>query len=641
MASFVLNIILFAAAVLVFGLWFIRSDIVEIIFPNTSPITAFALILLLLARHLLPHKPTRRVAQALIGLTVAISILALIEQIFHVDLRVNQLFVFSALADAPHLFAPSIAVVFILFSAALFFPDTRLPNRDKWGQLFIISVMTIAGIALLGHLYDVEQFYQTPGVPPMSLTTTVLVLLTCFVLLFPERDRGFLALMTTSGSAGVMMRRVLPLIIVFPHILGLLFVRTSRTQILPIAAGTVLSVIIMEVVLIGVFWWNAQTIDRIDHERSRLERTLREGEARYRALFEHSSDMIVIIDDQVRYIDANPQAERLTGYSRDELLSPHVSNLMAKAILEDRHEFFEQFKKEGYIGGEYLLKRKDGEELTVDFSATIIAPGVYQAVLHDITAYKQVEEKLRRALDKERELNELKSRFVSIVSHEFRTPLSIIRSSSDLMLMYKDRMTNQQRQDRLENIQTQVTHMSELLEDVLTLGKAGAVGLDFRPQLIDLNAFCKEVIAAFSLTTPSYEIVFTGTDSYAPATVDTKLLRQALTNLLSNAVKYSPNEKQIYFDLECRSAEAVIRIRDFGIGIPEEDQARLFDHFQRASNVGDISGTGLGLAIVKQAVEAHGGRIQFRSGHGTTFIVVLPSFQEPIALVSPDRSVQR
>ena len=634
------SIIAFAIAISIFFLWLIHSETVKTIFPATGPVTAFGFILLLIATYCFRHKTTRRAAQALIFTVVVISLLALAESLFSIDFQVNQLFVVGALADAPHLFAPNIALTFILISAALPLPYSTLPNRHKWSQLLLIVVAIIAGIAFLGHLYNVEQFYQAPAGPPMSLTTCVLALLICVVILYPQRDQGLLCIVTTPTSGGLMMRRVLPLIIVLPHVFGLFFLYGTDNIFLPLQAWTVLFIITVVTILIGVVWWNSQKIDTAERARMLLEQTLRENEARYRALFEHSSDTILITNDDAHYIDANPQAECLTGYTRAELLQLRVGDLTGLKSPRTGKDLYEQLKKDAGISGEYILKRKDGQEIAIEYTATKIAPGVYQSVLHDISEYKRVEENLRRALAKERDLNELKSRFIAIVSHEFRTPLSIIRSSTDLMLIYKHRMTEKQSQERLENVQAQVSHMVQLLEDVLTLGKAGMVGLEFNPELVDLNAFCTQLVADFSLTISTHEIVFTSADSYIPATIDQKLLRQALTNLLSNAVKYSPEENQILFDLECRDAEVVFRIRDFGIGIPVEDQARLFEHFHRASNVGGISGTGLGLSIVKQAVEAHGGRINFHSTSGTTFVVVLPSFQSPTtkALISAGRS---
>jgi signal transduction histidine kinase len=222
-----------------------------------------------------------------------------------------------------------------------------------------------------------------------------------------------------------------------------------------------------------------------------------------------------------------------------------------------------------------------------------------------------------------------------MVSHEFRTPLSTILTSADLVTKYGDRMTEERKREHLANVKDQVHQLTRLLEDVLTLGKAESVGMDFCPMLLNLKPFCDKLIeeVQHAIGVP-HRIVMTMSDGSCAETLaaDEKLLRHIVSNLLSNAMKYSPEGSSIYLDVVCADGWATIRVRDEGIGIPEEDQARLFESFQRARNVGSISGTGLGLAIVKRAVEAHRGTISFESKEevGTTFTVTIPVALETI-----------
>jgi len=244
----------------------------------------------------------------------------------------------------------------------------------------------------------------------------------------------------------------------------------------------------------------------------------------------------------------------------------------------------------------------------------------------DITERKKMEDDLRAALKKERELGELKSRFSSMVSHEFRTPLATIQSSNDLLKRYGDRMSEERKIEHIEEVEAQIRHLTGLLDDIMTISKAETVGLDFNPAPLDLEHYCDEMVEQFRLIAGKQRIHYTCANPCSQAVMDGRLLHRVLNNLLSNAIKYSAPESTVYFNLSCEAEYATIEVRDEGIGIPEDDLDSLFEIFHRAKNVGDINGTGLGLAIVKRAIEVHGGSISVKSelGVGTTFSVFLP-----------------
>ena len=247
-------------------------------------------------------------------------------------------------------------------------------------------------------------------------------------------------------------------------------------------------------------------------------------------------------------------------------------------------------------------------------------------IVRDITKRKQVEQEIRHALEKEKELNELKSRFVTMTSHEFRTPLATILSSGELLEHYSHKWSEEKKLSHLQRIQSAVKRMTELLNDVLLLGKAEAGKLEFNPTQVNLTEICRELVEEVQLTTTSHTIIFHPKNSCATASIDLKLLRHILINLLSNAVKYSPNSDRVEFEATCDCSAAIFRIRDHGIGIPASEIKRLYESFYRGGNVASIPGTGLGMTIVKKAVERHGGTIDVDSqvNVGTTFTVTLP-----------------
>ena len=245
----------------------------------------------------------------------------------------------------------------------------------------------------------------------------------------------------------------------------------------------------------------------------------------------------------------------------------------------------------------------------------------------DIDDRKRAETELLAAVQREKELSEMKSKFVSTASHEFRTPLATMLSSAELLEHYSESLSPAEKLKLLQTIQGGAKRMSEMIDDVLTLGRAesGVLRLNLGPT--NLRELCGRVVSEFRIGQGRQHII-TLDDRFdrLEAYMDERLLRHILNNLLSNAVKYSPPGSEVTFSLARRDEQAAIEIQDRGIGIPLEDQPRMFESFHRASNVENRPGTGLGLAIVKKAVELHGGEISLSSavGSGTRFTVMLP-----------------
>ena len=275
------------------------------------------------------------------------------------------------------------------------------------------------------------------------------------------------------------------------------------------------------------------------------------------------------------------------------------------------------------------IQLADGRTFELDYVPIIVA-GNYCGHLwmySDITARKRSEAEMHQALQREKELGELKSRFVTNTSHEFRTPLTAILSSSELLEHYRHQWTEEKQTIHIHRIQKSVKHMTQLLNDILIIGKAEAGRLEFKPKLLNLAQFCRELAEELQLNSQNnHKICLNYQSKCTQVFLDEKLLRHILTNLLANAMKYSPGESTINFFVACQDSQAIFNVQDQGIGIPEEDQIHLFESFHRATNVGNIQGTGLGLSIVKKCVEVHGGDIWVNSqvDQGTTFTLTLP-----------------
>jgi PAS domain S-box-containing protein len=274
------------------------------------------------------------------------------------------------------------------------------------------------------------------------------------------------------------------------------------------------------------------------------------------------------------------------------------------------------------------------EVRTLELSAVLIQWNQRDATLlfvMDATARHQAERTQRIAMQKQTELNDLKSRFISMASHEFRTPLATIHGSVELLMHYEDRMTAAKKLHTLEKIDDAVDRMTHMLENVLQIGRTDAGQLQFRPKAMSITTFCLNVVDELRNAMGSQFARVLLTLDLPPTdnlyVLDEALMRNIVGNLISNAVKYSPRGGNVRLSVAEQPNHITLAVRDEGIGIPLEDQARLYQSFHRASNVGSIAGTGLGLSIVKEAVLCHRGTISVDSivDCGSCFTVMLPT----------------
>ena len=252
----------------------------------------------------------------------------------------------------------------------------------------------------------------------------------------------------------------------------------------------------------------------------------------------------------------------------------------------------------------------------------------HRRLMEDFARTEALAGQRERELQVEREVGRLKSTFVSMVSHEFRTPLGVIQAAGESLGRYFQRLTEAQRAELLGDIAKSTRRMNDLIEEVLLLGKVESGKMECRPAPVDLPAVCRRVIAEVRAATyDACPMEFADTDLKPGLQLDQGLVVIILSNLLSNAVKYSQPGKPVRLELHQDERQVILEVRDEGIGIPESDQAELFHSFHRGANVGTIPGTGLGLTIVKRCVELHSGAITVESteGQGTMFTVRLPA----------------
>jgi PAS domain S-box-containing protein len=363
------------------------------------------------------------------------------------------------------------------------------------------------------------------------------------------------------------------------------------------------------------------------------EKDLQKSVSKFSKLFNNSPYPMSIVDSKDgRIIDINSSYLTLLGLRYEQVIGKTSLELGVWADLNQRDELFRRaLNNETVKNQEVKVKSKDGSVRTLLMSIEQIKSDENEDLLIfmalDITDRKTFVEEIRRALAKEKDLNILKSRFISMISHEFRTPLTAIMLSTDLLRRYGDQWSEEDKSKHFDRIQKTVLRMTQLMESVLTIGRMEAGKFDFQPESMDLHSYCRSLAESIEFTASGkVKIKFYYSGNCNDPMIDENLIGLILSNLLNNAVKYSPQGKDVHFEVTCDQSNASFVVKDQGIGIPEKDRKNLFNTFYRASNVGSISGYGLGLNIVKRCVEAHKGDIfvQSEENKGTTFTVKIP-----------------
>lgn len=377
----------------------------------------------------------------------------------------------------------------------------------------------------------------------------------------------------------------------------------------------------------------------------------------FREIFQSMTEGIIVVDQRGSILVANPVAEQMFGYDNHELTGLKVESLLPERYRGKHLSFREQFNghpspRRMGVGRDLAALKKNGTEFPVEISLSFSqAKGNFMVIafITDISLRKKAEEALRageeqlmvyatelekkveartedlrKALEAERELNELKSKFVSIASHEFRTPLSTILSSISLVDQYNQKGETEKITKHTQRVRQSVNHLTGILNDFLSLGKLEEGKVEVHAESVDLKALLDDIKEEVQLREGQViEIdIQKGTDGF---TSDSRILRNILLNLLSNASKYS-EKGTIRIGALQKDNTVEISIADQGIGIPDGDKKHMFERFFRASNSGNIQGTGLGLNIVKRYVDLLNGSISFTSEHkkGTTFLVSIP-----------------
>lgn len=423
-------------------------------------------------------------------------------------------------------------------------------------------------------------------------------------------------------------------------------------------------------------------------EKTKAYTGLENAAAYLAAVFETATDAIITITERGVVESMNPAAELLFGYPEEELLGKKINVIMPSHHAEQHDQYISRFIESRHakiigIGREVMGKHKNGTLIPVRLavSETVVeGKRFFTGILHDLTEMKAAQEEikklnfaleqkveertieleqavnqllstnhklsleikerkvaetalqkseleLRESLEKEKELSQLKSRFVTMASHEFRTPLSTILSSADLIEAYTKNTPEDKRMKHVHRIQTAVGSLTNILDDFLSLAKLEEDRVQLQPGYFSLKDFCEEIDEELkSLLKKGQELHHPGGIEDTTVFLDKTILKNILYNLIGNAIKYSDVGKPIECMFKVDDQALTIKVKDYGIGVPAADQQHLFTRFFRANNAMNIQGTGLGLNIVRRYLKLMNGEISFKSqeGAGSTFTVKIP-----------------
>lgn len=383
------------------------------------------------------------------------------------------------------------------------------------------------------------------------------------------------------------------------------------------------------------------------------------------AIIENAIDGIITIDDKGIIENINPAALTLFGYTREEIIDKNVSVLMPEPDKKNHDTYLSKYNETGKrniigIGREVYGQRKDGSTFPFRLGVSEVKFSdrkIFTGFIHDLSRQKDDEiriksyteeleikikertrdlvklinelesakEHVSALFEKEKELNQLKTRFVSMASHEFRTPLSSIQLSASLIDKYTIKNDVASVEKHTSKIKNSINNLTTILNDFLSLEKLEAGKVEANASEFSIIAFAEEIAEEMQLISKQNQlIVYEHTGTTAQVYLDQNLLKNCIINLISNAIKYSGENTMIQFNSIINNRQLVVEVKDNGIGIPKLEQNNLFEPFFRAHNTGDIPGTGLGLNIVKRYVGLMNGTVSCESAQniGTTFKLV-------------------
>ncbi|HEY9705871.1 MAG TPA: PAS domain-containing sensor histidine kinase [Allocoleopsis sp.] len=377
---------------------------------------------------------------------------------------------------------------------------------------------------------------------------------------------------------------------------------------------------------------NQHTTGFISKDDQGNQESIESIKIKYQNIVENAAIGIYHATEWGSYLLLNSRLAAICGYESAQIMQDNIHQIKDWYVNEHKYmELINLLPEQKYVYGfETQVYRQDGSIIWVRQNLSVIDDQdgnliSYSGTVEDITKQKELETQLKEALKKEQEKNIVKSNFLSMISHDIKSALTVILVAADFLRIHGAKISGETHLKYLGKIINTVKNLTQFIDKFIALGKAEQG--HFKTENVNLSDLCQDVWDDLkAINNTEHQLSIISNSDKVNIISDSTLLRQILINLLSNAIKYSPNGSQVEVKIMAKSEKMVLQIKDDGIGISSEDQEHLFGIFERGKNTSKISGSGIGLAIVKKSVELQGGKITVKSkvGKGTTFIIALP-----------------
>lgn len=612
--------------------WLLHAPVLRDVLPGAPPITVLAAVLLVVGGAALlvlrpePLAAARcHVGRALAAIVTLGASWMIVALAFGRELGVGRL---GAEHGVLVIANPQTSLALLMLGLALLTLDAPRGPRGYPAEVFALVTFGIPYVALLGYAFG---FILVAPTLVMPLHAALALMLLSLGVLCARPQRGWMEAFTRVSPGGLILRRFLPAIMLGPPLLGLLRLEAIRYHLVSDSVGLALLVLAITAVTMALSIWNAVTLDRLESERRRSEEYLRQFQLLVSSVTDYA---IFLLDRRGRVRTWNASAERLKGYQEAEILGAHFRRFFTPDEIKARlpQRLLKEAAATGRAHDEGWRVERDGkrrwEELIVtalrESSGRLVG---FAAITRDMTERKLAYEEVARRtadLQKARELNQLKDHFLSTISHEMRTPLSLITGYAELLEETGDHPA------LVAGIQEGSRRLTERIDHILDYSALLSGALPLYPTEVNLAEVASNARAmvAGEASRHGQQISLEVDPATPPIRGDSRRITQMITELLENAQKATPPGGQLGVRIGPQDAEVRIDVWDTGPGISEQDFPRVWEAFSQL-HVGDAfqkGGLGLGLTIVKQLAELHGGKVAVVSqlGRGSTFTITLP-----------------
>jgi hypothetical protein len=603
-----------------------------------NPLTAVAFLLacasLWLSMRTEAGAATPQPARLCAAIAVAIGAVKLFSVLTGIALPLDQALFHDKLAamTPPNRMAPNTALAFVLVGSGLLALGLRGRAGGRLAQALLLAATAISLTALFGYLYEARHLYGIAAFIPMAANTACAFLLISLGGIFTRPDCGLCQLLLSPSPGGVMARRLFPVAVAVPVLLGWLRLEGQRAGLYGLESGVALTTLATVAILVGLVWMTGRSLDAADRERHRAEAALRESESRLQAILDNTTTVIYLKDLQGRLILGNRRFEELTGKKRSEIVGRMDSEVIAADKLATfRANDEDVLQANGPMSFERTVPFDDGPRTFLSVKCALRdeagVPYAICGVATEITERKRAEEETQRMAEQLEVANRELEAFSYSVSHDLRAPLRHIAGFVDLLLRHNAAQLDDTGRRRLNAVAESARRMGQLIDDLLVFSRMGRA--DLRADAVDLNALLQSVLGELEAETPGRRIRWV-VGRLPVVQGDPTMLRLVMTNLVGNAIKYTGSRPEAVIEvgpLEDAPGEAVVFVRDNGVGFDMEYADKLFGVFQRLHRQEEFPGTGIGLANVRRIVQRHGGRTWAEAApdRGATFYFSLPA----------------